>query len=196
MAVRSKHGNNVNLFRNLQAGSETSFTAIFNQYYAPLVLYTYRITDNQAAAEDIVGEAFISLWNKRTSIDEIHSLKAYLYTAARNRSLTWIRKNNRENERNKAALSFEEEFENTALENMIYAETMGKIYTAMDRLPPQCKKVFILHYIEGKKIAEIAEELKISISSVRTHRGRGIDLLQKALLSLLIWMYFLAGFGF
>jgi RNA polymerase sigma-70 factor (ECF subfamily) len=119
-----------------------------------------------------------------------------LYTAARNRSLTWIRRNKRENERNKAALSFEEEFENTALENMIYAETMGKIYTAMDRLPPQCKKVFILHYIEGKKIAEIAEELKISISSVRTHRGRGIDLLQKALLSLLIWMYFLAGFGF
>ena len=188
MAVRSKQGNNIDLFRSLQSGNETSFTTIFNQYYSPLVLYTYRITDNQAVAEDIVEEAFISLWNKRSSIDEINSLKAYLYTIARNRSLTWIRKNKRENERNKTAISLEEEFENTALENMIYSETMGKIYTAMDRLPPQCKKVFILHYIEGKKIAEIAEELKISISSVRTHRGRGIDLLQKALLGISIWV--------
>ncbi len=51
----------------------------------------------------------------------------------------------------------------------------------MDKLPPQCRKVFILHYIEGKKISEIAEELKISIGTVKTHKVRGIDLLTEVI---------------
>jgi len=63
---------------------------------------------------------------------------------------------------------------------------MTKIYSAIDRLPTQCKKVFILHYIDGKKISEIAEELNISVGTVKTHKVRGIDLLQKSLLGTLL----------
>jgi RNA polymerase sigma-70 factor (family 1) len=188
MAGRSKHGDNQYLIRELQKGNEAGFTSIFNQFYASLVLYTYRITDDQAAAEDIVEETFIRIWNKRDSLSEIHSLKSYLYTIARNGCLSWIRKNKRENAHFKTITSIEEEFERSPLENMIYSETMAKIYAAMEKLPKQCKRVFMMHYIEGKKITEIAVELKISIGTVKTHKVRGIDLLQKALLNLLFWI--------
>ena len=78
----------------------------------------------------------------------------------------------------------EANFEQTALEGMIYAEYMNRIYTALDRLPAQCRKVFILHYIEGKKVTEVAAELGLSIHTVNAHKSRGIGLLQKMLLSL------------
>jgi RNA polymerase sigma-70 factor (family 1) len=185
MAARSNHENDNRLASGLTCGGESGFTSTFRQYYAPLVLYAYRITDNQGAAEDIVEEAFVSLWNKRDAFSEIKSLKSYLYTIARNKCLSWLRKNQRDIKRHKASSSFEEEFDRTALENMIYAESMEKIYTAIDKLPRQCRKVFIMHYIDGMKISEIAKELKLSIHTINAHKGRGIDLLQKVLLNLL-----------
>jgi RNA polymerase sigma-70 factor (family 1) len=189
MAARSDFQDDQHLMHVLHQGDEAGFTTLFNQFYAQLTLYAYRITDDQAAAEDIIEDAFVNLWNKRDSILGIRSLKSYLYTAARNGCISWIRKNKRENARYCIISSTKEEFERTALESMIYSETMGKIYAAMDKLPPQCKKVFIKHYVEGKKISEIAIELKISIGTVKSHKVRGIDLLQKALLSLVFWVF-------
>jgi RNA polymerase sigma-70 factor (family 1) len=189
MAVVSNIRNKRQLINELQCDDEACFTSIFNEFYAPLVLYAFRITEDQHAAEDIVENAFISLWNKRNSLAEIRSLNSYLYTIARNGCLSWIRKNRREKSRYKMINPVEEGFERTALESMIYSETMAKIYSAMDKLPPQCKRVFILHYIEGKKIAEIAEELKISIGTVKTHKVRGIDSLQKSLLGLFLLIF-------
>jgi RNA polymerase sigma-70 factor (family 1) len=185
MAVRTNHESDSRPVPGLPCGGETAFTSTFRQYYAPLVLYAYRITDNQGAAEDIVEEAFVSLWNKRDAFGEIKSLKSYLYTIARNKCLSWMKKNQRDIKRHQASSSFEEEFDRTALENMIYAESMGKIYMAIDKLPRQCRKVFIMHYIDGMKISEIAKELKLSIHTINAHKGRGIDLLQKVLLNLL-----------
>jgi RNA polymerase sigma-70 factor (family 1) len=183
MARRLPDGKDQYLIRDLQKGNESGFTDIFNQYYPQMLLFACRFTENQAIAEDIVEEAFISLWNKRDTISEIHSLKSYLYTITRNGCLAWIRKNKRQIATNKTVSSLEEHFERTALENMIYTETMTKIYAAIDRLPTQCRRVFILHYLEGKKISEIAEELNISVGTVKTHKVRGIDLLQNLLLS-------------
>jgi RNA polymerase sigma-70 factor (family 1) len=189
MAGRLKNTGDEHLILELQNGDEACFTSIFKQFYSPLVLYAFRMTEDQYAAEDIIENAFISLWKKRNSLSEIRSLKSYLYTIARNGCLSWIRKNKREKSRYKIISSIEEGFDRTALENMIYSETMAKIYAAMDKLPPQCKKVFILHFIEGKKIAEIAEELKISIGTVKTHKVRGIDSLQKSLLGLFLLIF-------
>jgi RNA polymerase sigma-70 factor (family 1) len=189
MTGRPKHTDDQLLIHELQNGDEACFTSIFNQFYSPLVLYAFRITEDQYAAEDIIENAFVSLWKKRNSLSEIRSLKSYLYTIARNGCLSWIRKNKREKSRYKIISSIEEGFDRTALENLIYSETMAKIYAAMDKLPPQCKKVFILHFIEGKKIAEIAEELKISIGTVKTHKVRGIDSLQKSLLGLFLLIF-------
>jgi RNA polymerase sigma-70 factor (family 1) len=191
MAGRSKHTDDQHLICELQNGDEACFTSIFNQFYAPLVLYAYRITDDQVAAEDIIENAFINLWNKRHTLSEIRSLKSYLYAIARNGCISWIRKNNRDISRNNSIPTLEEVSERTSLESMIYSETMAMIYAAMEKLPPQCKRVFIMHYVEGKKIAEIATELKISIGTVKSHKVRGIDLLQKALLSLIFWVFIL-----
>ena len=70
MALRSRHKNDRYSVHDLQTATESDFTVIFNELYAPLLLYACRFTENQAVAEDIVEEAFISLWNKRNSIQK------------------------------------------------------------------------------------------------------------------------------
>ncbi len=167
--------------------SSDEFSSIFNQYYASLVLYAYRLTDNQSAAEDIAEDAFVNLWKKGNSLNQIQSIKAYLYTIARNGCLLWMKQNKREITRNKVAAVLDGSFQRTALENMIFSETMAHIYMAIDKLPNQCRKVFVLHFIEGKKLSEIAEELKISVGTAKTHKIRGIGILRKALLTILYW---------
>jgi RNA polymerase sigma-70 factor (family 1) len=186
MAERSKQKNEQDLIRKLQEGAEQAFAEIFREWYAPLVLNAYRITDNQQAAEDIAEEAFVKLWEKRNSFKEIQSLKSYLYTMTRNASLTWLRKNKSETTRDKKAMASDRVSDPTPLENMIYHEMMTGIYAVINKLPSQCRKVFTMHYIEGKKISEIALELNISVGTVNTHKFRGIRLLQKALLGSLI----------
>ena len=188
MAGRLKIGKEQDLIQRLQEGDEDAFTKIFQEWFAPLVLNAFYITDNQAAAEDIAEEAFIKLWEKRSSFSDVQSLKSYLYMMTRNASLTWLKKNKSETARNKRAVAMADAFDPTALENMVYNELMTGIYTAMEKLPAQCRKVFTMHYVEGKKTSEIAKELKISVGTVNTHKFRGIHLLQKALLGCITGM--------
>jgi RNA polymerase sigma-70 factor (family 1) len=165
---------------------DAEFSQFFHEHYASLVLFAFRFTDDLTAAEDIATECFVTLWNKRDSLEKVKSFRSYLYATARNASLDYIRFHKREKTRNQIAASLEPASERTILEDMIHYESMKGIVVAMERLPQQCRKVFVLHYIEGKKLSEIAKELKISIGTVYTHKYRSIDLLQKALLGLFI----------
>ncbi len=170
------------------------FDSLFNSFYAPLVLYSFRLTDDQGSAEDIAQEVFINLWKKLESGLVINSPKSYLYTMVRNASLNWLEKNKREGLRYNKLSVMENIPDPTVLEDMIFTEMMDKIYAVMEKLPKQCKKVFIMHYVEGKKITEIAEELQIGIGTVHTHKFRGIRLLKKALIGLTMFIIYLKTF--
>ncbi len=161
--------------------TEREFTKIFNENYAKVVLYASRFTDCQAAAEDIAEDTFIKFWGKANSSMEIHSPESYIYSIARNVCISWINDNKKRTARNSKAVTINKDFEITALESMIFAETISKVYSALDKLPIQCKRVCILHFVQGKEIFEIAEELGISVGTVYTHKYRGIALLQKLL---------------
>ena len=166
--------------------NDAEFSQFFHEHYNALVLFAFRFTNELAAAEDIATESFVTLWNKRDSLEKVKSFRSYLYATTRNACLDWLRIHKREKMRNFIAASLEPASESTILEDMIHYESMKGIMTAMDRLPKQCKKVFVLHFIEGKKLSEIAKELKISIGTVYTHKYRSIDILQKALLGLFL----------
>jgi RNA polymerase sigma-70 factor (family 1) len=163
----------------MQPLDEREFTKFFNEHYTKLVFYAYRITDNQAAAEDIAEDAFVNYWKKNDSQAVIKSPKSYLYTAARNASISWIKEHQSKVTRDSKAAGLNNEFDKTPLECMIFAETMELMYAALEKLPGQCKRVCLMHYVEGKTVREIAEELGISVGTVNTHKYRGIALLQK-----------------
>ena len=52
------------------------------------------------------------------------------------------------------------------------------IFKSLSILPPKCRKVFTLFYLEGKTYEEIADELRVSINTVRNHKMRALSLLR------------------
>jgi RNA polymerase sigma factor (sigma-70 family) len=69
-------------------------------------------------------------------------------------------------------------FDRDCFEKMVTAETIHLLYKAIDELPVQCRKVFTKLYVEGKSVAEAAAEMKVTVSTVKNQKARGIKLLK------------------
>ena len=69
----------------------TAYHQLYNEYYKALVLYAINFLSSQQAAEDIVQDVFMSLWNNRNNIDFDSELKPYLFRAIYNKSLDYLK---------------------------------------------------------------------------------------------------------
>lgn len=144
---------------------EAGFHELFNRFYVPLCVFAYQYVDDNEAAADIVQEVFASLWQQRTEFDGWHQVKAYLYTAVRNRALNEIdhRRVVTEYARNLVERQKEAYFRDVLVEQ----ETYRMLAEAIDRLPERMREIMRLA-LEGKKNPEIAGELDVSVETVRT----------------------------
>jgi RNA polymerase sigma-70 factor (family 1) len=162
------------------SGSEEAFDIIFKRYYEGLlnfakVLIPYP-TDE---AEDIVAEMFCSLWHNRKQLTITNTLKAYLYTAVKNRVLDHFRKR-------KIIFHIPEDTDTAAAGHqqpdhlLMYKDITVKIQHLINQLPPQMKLVFQLNRYEGFSYEEIAGLLNISVNSVKTHMFRAMKSLKSS----------------
>ena len=67
------------------------------------------------------------------------------------------------------------------LNAIVSSEISSRIYQAIETLPGQCREVTRMAYVHGLKNQEIADNLQISINSVRAHKQRAIQLLRDKL---------------
>ena len=76
------------LVRQVAAGSETAFAALYDRYAAPVFRAALRLQRDHGVAEDVVQETFLTLWNRAELFDPARgSLGAWLTTIARNRAV-------------------------------------------------------------------------------------------------------------
>lgn len=175
--VNFDDGHPMQWFKN---GEERGFNYIFKEIYASLCLYSFRITKNQAAAEEIAANAFIKIWQRHERFNDLGSARAYLYTIARNDSLKWLRSKGREHVMHGNIVYLMHGMtEKEHVKYLVEAELLREIYGAINELPAACRKVFTMLYIEGKSIKQIAAELQLSVSTVKTQKQRGLAFLKK-----------------
>jgi RNA polymerase sigma-70 factor (ECF subfamily) len=172
------------LLEGFRAGREESFTQVFKALSPALCWYSSRLTGDGAAAEDIVQESFIKIWERRAQFFHLAVLKSYLYTTVRNDSLQWLRRENRKQTKERTSQQGEPDNERSKLEDLIRAEVIRELSSGVQTLPPQCRQVISLFY-EGKNTREVAETLQISQGNVKVQKGRGLKLLRKRLPDLL-----------
>ena len=158
------------------------FESLFNKHYQTLCSFAYGFVKNEQAAEDIVQDRFIKLWQQEIEFTHTQQVKSWLYTAVRNASLDWLRQQQRlQNKYNGHAYLQNMETETFKLQQMIRAEVLEEIYTVIDTLPPACHKVFTMFYLEGKNLRKIAEELNLSINTIKSHKAKGLAILRQKL---------------
>ena len=159
--------------------SGSQFENLFRSEYKGMLLFALRFVKEEEAAKEIVQEAFISLWERRESIDPERQVKSYLSTSVRNRCLNYLRDNKRFNgtlltlENLNPAPSTEEH------DRLELNELSIQIYNAIAELPEKCREVFQLNRFENMKYQEIANHLQISVKTVETQMSKALAHLRK-----------------
>jgi RNA polymerase sigma-70 factor, ECF subfamily len=126
-------------------------------------------------AQEIVQEAFLSLWEKRDTIDLAQPVKAYLITTIRNKCLNWLRDNKKFNT---VILHFEEllpDQEYVSSDRLIEAELLKAVNHAIRELPEKCREIFTLSRFGNLKYQEIADQLQISVKTVETQMSKALQ---------------------
>lgn len=145
------------------------YKEIFMEYYKPLSLFAKKVLAGQDEGEDLVHNVFLAIWEKRMSFTDKQHLQAYLYRSVYNQSLTCL-KQKRFTTRLQDRMGEDQTDDFNYLSQRVETEMFMEILNAIEQLPAQRKQVFKLSYMEGLKIAEVAEKLHIAEETVRSQR--------------------------
>ena len=165
-------------FDEFKKGDPRALQVIFKQFYPPLCLFAERMLHDRPAAEDLVGDTMVKLWNRHTDFENMQNIKAFLYITTRNACLNLLKQMQRESLSKKQLAYLSGDKEGFILNEIVRAEVIQEIHREIENLPAQCRRIFKMSYYDGKKNQEIAEELKISVHTVKNQKARAIQLLK------------------
>ncbi len=161
---------------------ENAIRLLFEHYYVPLVLFAKNYVADIDECKDIIQEIFAVLIEKKERFESIDNLKAYFYQTTRNRCLKYLRHESvKEKYSQEMKLNYSESF---YFDQVLEEEVYMQLIDAVNRLPQQCRNVFML-VLENKSNNEIAEELGISIETVKSHKKSGKKILYNQLKNLI-----------
>ena len=145
---------------------------MFRQHYRFLCLVAFRIVRDQDAAEDIVQDFFLHLWQRRTDIPPIASFQAYANRAVKNLSISHLRQQQTLSDEQLSTLP-DEANPLEEKELFITSEFMtARVMEVVELLPAERKKIFLAHVIDRLSYAQIAERNNISLNTVKTQMKR------------------------
>ncbi len=165
----------------LREDDHRAFEEIHARYYPVLYRHAYRKLPDREEVRDILQELFGSLWsNKQLSLQ--HGLKAYLYTAIRNRLINVFSKNRvRDAYAGYLATYLEENTSYETEERLVYKDLIKIIESEVDALPPQMQKIFKLSRYEHLSYLEISKITNTSPETVKKQAHNALKILKKKL---------------
>lgn len=178
------------LFARVEQGDEEAFTLIYNKYHKLLYVLSYRYLMNAEMAEDAVQHVFTRLWEFRSELRVGVSLKNYLFTMTKNHILNIIRNENNALTKNYEMAQAAPGIEDNLIENLEKKELMSLFYKALDKLPPQKRDICLMKVRDELTNQEIADKLKLSINTIKTHYSDALKLLRVSLGKMLIIVTF------
>jgi RNA polymerase sigma-70 factor (ECF subfamily) len=174
------------IWKRIKKGDVKSFELLFSRYHDQLCLYSYRLVADEDAAEEIVNDVYLKIWNKKNQIVINVGIKSYLFRSVFNASIDFIHKNTSKqqiknidiDQQINQLVDSNEEY----LFDFLHSEALEKdVLNAIELLPTQCRKIFCLSRFELLTYAEISERLNISVNTVKTQISRALGSLKKQL---------------
>lgn len=143
-----------------------------------LYVLAYKYLKDSFRAEDIVQQVFLKLWEARSLFAGAINLRNYLYTSAKNLILNEIRDNFSDMEKNYAVIQNRPEFEDKLQSALEEKDLFQHFYKILAELPEQKRKVCLLKIRDNLSNQEVADELHISVPTVKSHYSQAIKLLR------------------
>lgn len=174
--------------KRLQKCDKKAFEELFNQYSGLIKAIAFRYMKDWKAAEDILQETFIIIYQKIHQFSSRGSFEGWLKRIAVNNCLKHLKEKQKYFFKDVNDVSLSEEVENTNVDvNNVKSLVINsdfsqkEIFDVVATLPDGFRIVFSMYVLEGYKHKEIAELLSISESTSKTQLLRARKLIQKRL---------------
>jgi RNA polymerase sigma-70 factor (family 1) len=162
----------------LRSGDELAFTEIYNRYWKKLLAIAYNHLKNKAAAEEVLQEVFMSLWDRRYEL-HLDPVAGYLATAVKFSVFKHFARSKRHRELLEAYYSINIVHNDEERINAIFLQEY--INGIVETLPEKCRLVFKLSREQHRTIPEIAQELQIAEKTAEAHLTKALRTLKIAL---------------
>lgn len=165
------------LLKLIQTGNKQAFKHLFDSYFTPLCRFVRVYVHEGLAAEEIVSDVFVAVWEKKDQIEIQISWKSYLFQAARNRALNYLRDNERY-----VSVSDWSLYDRAETDNRVEMRELELlIMEAIDALPARTREIFTKSRIGHLTNKEIAAELDVTVKNVEAHITNAIKRIRKYL---------------
>ena len=168
-------------FRKIKNGDLKVFENFYKSNYAELVRYSNKFVRDKAIAEEIAQEVFLYIWEKKKDINLKSSLMSYIFSAAKNRSINYIKfelpKIQSQNDISDIEIGVYDDEKDLKTHQQIER----KVKQAINQLPRKCKEIFVLSRNAGLTYDEIAYDLGISKKTVENQMRIALQKLRVSL---------------
>ncbi|MBN1598093.1 MAG: RNA polymerase sigma-70 factor [Bacteroidales bacterium] len=160
---------------------DIKYEEMFRTFFTSLCYFAQKYIPDPDTGKEIVHSVFVNIWEKRNEFDFDKPPKSYLFTAVYNRCMNYIRDQKKflSGDVDEELRIFPESTEYS--DHLEAAELEARIWKVINSLPEKCREVFILNRFEGKKYAEIADTLSISVKTVETQMSKALKTLREHL---------------
>lgn len=165
----------------INRGDIKSFEAIYKCYYSQLFYFLKRYLDSESTIEDIIQNVFFNIWQKRTTLEPIGTLKSYLYTAVRNHALTQLESEKKYERIAEEIIDVTDSDDEEIYPSFKIEELREAYQKAVAKLPKKRRHIFLMHRQDNLTYKEISEVLNISIKTVETQMSRSLKFLAESL---------------
>lgn len=154
-----------------------SFKLFFESFYPSLCIFANKYLNDIDASEDIAQGAFIKFWDGSYKFNHLSQIKSFLYESAYNACLNYLR---HEDVKSRFINSSDINSELSLAHNILEEETIALIHKLIKDLPRQSYKIVHLSML-GLKNPEIADQLDVSVNTVKTLKKNAYKVLRERL---------------
>lgn len=182
--------NNQEIIQMLSDDNPAAFETLFLHYYPKVKLFLIGFLKDEEAAQDIVQDVFLKLWQRRKELDDLANFNAFLFRCAKNEMLNYLKKQYTgtlyiEKEKKK-----EERYNDDPESEYVATELSSLVKSIIDKMPSQQKIIFKMSREEGLSSDEIAQKLSINKRTVENHLSLALKAIRENILIMMITIHY------
>ena len=169
----------IDLLQKIGQGDRRSFEALYDRFSGVLFSTAYRVLNNREAAEDVLQDVFIQIWEKAALYDPARGKPmTWAITLTRNKSIDRLRSTQRRNRLQDDLLHESETVEQfddrSSFDALSSVETSGMVRAALQKLSKDQREAIELAFFSSLTQTEISERLGEPLGTVKARIRRGM----------------------
>ncbi len=174
------------VIREIKAGNTSSYALLVERYHKPLLAYIFKIVGDKDLVEDIGQEVFFTVYRSLKTFDETKGVpfSAWIFTAAKNHSISALRKRRTGSQRGLDELEFLEDGRENPEEHLLVQEQIIAVNASLQQIPEPFRNTLSMS-LEGSSLEKIATIQEVTVGTVKSRLFRA-----KERMRLLISAYF------